>query len=460
MTATPAKPSRAAAAIPLAVAGLLAGLAFTEVDTSVLLWSALSIVILSAVTAGLRRRASTLLSAPVLVILIVSGVIMAGSLFYPLVEGQAAVGVALSLEALDLASPIRVALIFCLAVALGSSLIPSMAGGTGFRDVVATASSQAAAHPGALLAAGIGPLLLSILARNDTLLRANYGNVGDSTGIAIIAGTLAPFAEVALALALFASRQAAVRALALLGLGGWAAVHLAIATRQLAILPLAVLLGALLVGRRPRVLWVVAAGLASLVGSTLALTLRGNPAGVGLANNLPPILSGEINLLNWQGAIGNIIFSAPLTADVMNRPNAGSASNFITSVTPLPGALAGWDDLAPRLRVNLFTPYNGLGELAAGGVPYLVAYGIAVGLALGVAGRLASRIEGTWGGVAKIALVAIAVLFAVTFLQYNLRSATRLLYYLLVLMLGLRVLAGRPTRPVRGVSRPIRAVRQ
>ena len=106
-----------------------------------------------------------------------------------------------------------------------------------------------------------------------------------------------------------------------------------------------------------------------------------------------------------------------------------SNSYFYTSINPMFGNIAGWPEIKDGLRVNRYVPYNGLSELATTGYGVLAMYFISVGFLLKGMERYFYR---SFLGI--MVVMCISGLFTVEILQYNLRSATRLLYYSAILL--------------------------
>jgi len=105
---------------------------------------------------------------------------------------------------------------------------------------------------------------------------------------------------------------------------------------------------------------------------------------------------------------------------------------LLTSISPLPGFLTDWPRVQEYLRLNAFVPYTALGELLNYGVNVGLAYFFVVGIYVSyidlnirealVRGRLFY----------VVVMLGLLLLFILVLWQYNLRSATRLLYYVLL----------------------------
>jgi hypothetical protein len=139
-----------------------------------------------------------------------------------------------------------------------------------------------------------------------------------------------------------------------------------------------------------------------------------------------------LNLLFSFGIIGVTAYqSAPLTP-----------STFWISVDPSPGDTAGWYQVASSLRLNINTPFAGIGELGNHGVAYLIPYCLVVGIVLAVFERQTLAFRRLGYGSLSLVPLGLSALFLLYAVQYNLRSSTRLLVYGLVLALVLQIVVG------------------
>ena len=224
-----------------------------------------------------------------------------------------------------------------------------------------------------------------------------------------------------------------VRAASLVSAFAVFALFVALGSRRLALVPVLFAAGAFAASagsvRARRYLAVAAATSVAIVG--VAWFLRGQ-ATHGLLPYLQAIASANpAEVLELTAIQDNVaMLFAQVSATVVVDP-AVPESSFWVSVNPLPGFASGWYDIAPALRLNAWTPFPAVGQLASHGWPWLVAYGLAVGAALGfVESGLKSRspITHQWAYIVAAALAAMFTLFT---LQYNLRSATRVVWYVL-----------------------------
>ena len=228
-------------------------------------------------------------------------------------------------------------------------------------------------------------------------------------------------------------RQRYVRMASLASAVAVFALFVALGSRRLALVPVLFALGAFAASagsaRARRNLVIAAAASVTIVG--VAWFLRGQ-ATHGLLPYLQAIASANpaevIELTAIQDNIAQLFAQVSATAVVDPAVPEGS---FWVSVNPLPGFASGWYDIAPALRLNAWTPFPAVGQLVNHGWQWLIGYGLAVGAALGfVEGGLNTRTRSTnqWAYIVGAALAAMFTLFT---LQYNLRSATRAIWYAL-----------------------------
>ncbi len=144
---------------------------------------------------------------------------------------------------------------------------------------------------------------------------------------------------------------------------------------------------------------------------------------------LPDIVKGEHP---WAATSQNILISFPLIGFTAFRMTFPLRDLFV-SVSPLPGGRAGWYDIASFHRLNAYTPAAGLGELANAGWVATVIVCLLIGATLAWL-DVRSKLHTAKGRqMLGLAIVMVSSLFLLFFVQYNLRSAIRLLYYALAL---------------------------
>lgn len=206
------------------------------------------------------------------------------------------------------------------------------------------------------------------------------------------------------------------------------------ATRWLALLPLANLLSLMLYDRtKPLGLFTI---LTSILLCFLANVVVIQIRSIGVHGIVPyfnHLYSNGIEFELLVIALNYITaFSYSLTA-YLSTTISYSAEYFWISINPMLGSMAGWPEIADELRVNKFVPYNAISELAAMGYGVLFAYFFIAGATLKV-------IENKFLTINIFCTIFVFVtvgLLATQLFQYNLRSATRGIYYLLLFYLAI-----------------------
>lgn len=230
-------------------------------------------------------------------------------------------------------------------------------------------------------------------------------------------------------------------------------------SRRLAMLPALFALG-LLIGRRNRatLLAVFCAIPLSLSLIGLALFLRGQSTHglIPYVQSLPTYFATPIP---WDSITRNIFISFGIVGATAFQQPAIDPGIFWVSINPLPGTAAGWYGEAAELRINAYTPYAGIGELGNYGTAHLVAYCVAVGMILGVFERQVRELGRD--GMAPLALipVGLAGLFVLYAVQYNLRTASRMLIYGIAASVALAAVAAVARRRRRAITSTHRSAR-
>lgn len=391
--------------------------------------------------AALRRLAGAFTPAAVPV-LVINAIGVLGFLFFAGLADTASVSAQLPTTDTTYTTALKIILLFTLALTLGA--IVGLASAS--RNLHSLHGSRFTANPAVLYFTGSLPLLVLVWGKGSALIEAPYYLDSSGPTSAVLAGmALAPVGILAFAVSLF--RADSRRIIGVMGLTGWSMVLFSIGTRHLALVPGLILLGRLLAvsdqSRRVGVFKVAAVISATTVLLQLPLVLRGTFGGVGLRPFTKRLIADPIILFDFapQSVAGNVLFGVPLTGFVAESADL-DRSDFWTSISPMPSFLTDWPVLSNRLRVNNYTPYSGLGELGAHGWLALLSYAALVGFALAIVHRIISGLPDRVRPTALVLSIALTVLFSIDMLQYNLRSATRLMWYLLVCLVCLRVLLG------------------
>ncbi len=224
-------------------------------------------------------------------------------------------------------------------------------------------------------------------------------------------------------------------------------------SRKMAVLPLLFVVAVLVsTERRGGKVWAafIAGTIISIELLHLALFLRGLPEH-GIIPYVQGVESGYLDSGVGYDAVGrNILIAFALIGATAYQAPPIPHGDLFVSVNPIPGGSAGWYDIAFQHRFNSFTPYAGLGELANDGISTLVIYFIIAGLVLAVFDRECGRLVASGRNILAIGYLGLAGYFALTMMQYNLRSGTRYLYYGLVATAVLRIVVNRSRAPLPG----------
>ena len=318
------------------------------------------------------------------------------------------------------------------------------------KPVWSAVEPYAARHWPSVLILSTLPLVLGVLAVGpaETFYRGDYlALVGPNWMAELSDGTI-PLALGSIGMVLFGRFHRVGRASAALLVLAYAIFLLAKDTRMLSLLPL-ILFATFLVqrGRRTRLRNIIAGALTSALTALLlyqlVLTLRGLPV-AGLVPYLDAIFRDPVASVSsgggLHGFLASVLFSLPYAGALARHVSSLPPSTLVTSLTPLPSGLTDWQSLEPWLRFNIFSPYSSLAELAILGSGVLVCYFFVVGFLATALQRAAQRLGGVRPRILHLGLMALFVLFAVTILQYNLRTSTRLMWYALGLYAVMRVL--------------------
>jgi hypothetical protein len=377
-----------------------------------------------------------------IVILVFNAVAVLGQLFYRDIAHVAAVSAILPSDEDTYQAAMVIFAIASLAFWCGNII-----GTIGVKRVVVRAAAPRRSQKldvsrlgvGKVLALGSTPLVLGAagLSIHGLLSRPHYLQSYGPDVFSKIGSALLPLGLASTTLLLL-TRRAAPRAAGFLLLACYVTYLFAKGSRALALVPIIVYGVSILIkdgsvaGRRIQPFLAMVAAGATLFFLNLPLALRTGDAGlIPYASRIgerPSVLWPD----NLLAPIGNILFSVPLTGHIASEGALIPRSYFYTAINPLPGSLTGWSDIQRELRVDVYTPFNTLGELALHGMPFLIGYFMIagfVGMRLEVHARRGAFVQQL---VARVALASFLALFSLSVLQYNLRSSTRILWYAVI----------------------------
>jgi hypothetical protein len=214
---------------------------------------------------------------------------------------------------------------------------------------------------------------------------------------------------------------------------GYTLAFLGLGSRRLALIPILFALGvfAALPNRRSR--WLLAGtAVLSVYLVGLPLAFRGLPAH-GIApylDALPDIMRSEHP---WAATGRNLLIGFALIGQTAFGLAAFPKADIAVALNPLPGGPAGWYDIADSHRLNIYTPTAGLGELGNAGWEMAILVCLMLGAVLAYVDVRSKRLMARDKQLFGLALVLLGALFLLLITQYNLRSATRMLYYAVAL---------------------------
>ncbi len=223
----------------------------------------------------------------------------------------------------------------------------------------------------------------------------------------------------------------------------YALLYLAVATRALALWPVLIFTGAFFAGALNLTRLIIAGTFVSLLalfGAEAALNLRALPDH-GLDASLRYLVTQPSAVVGQGVPFHDVLFGAPLTLYVQTHVGHLSFGDFLTSVSPAPSSLTSWAQIAPLLRVNQYIPYSAIGELDNHGLWLLFAFMTVAAAALVAVERLVLSTSERLRGIGLATTLGIAAFFVVQCTEYNLRSVSRVIYYAVVLGVGLRLVS-------------------
>jgi len=206
----------------------------------------------------------------------------------------------------------------------------------------------------------------------------------------------------------------------------------AISTRRLALLPVLFCVGGLVAqpaSRRWRAALLVVLILTPFV-MMIPLAMREMGAiGIATLARVPELIAGLDVRWQLQTSANNVFMSLPITIESAKKSGVDPMAYVLTGINPLPGRWTDW--YQNQIRINLYMPFNAVGDLLRAGMWVALLYYAVIG---GCFARIELRLraEGRLGPV-LLMLLGLCFAFIVFSLQYPLRSATRMIYYMFAL---------------------------
>jgi hypothetical protein len=276
------------------------------------------------------------------------------------------------------------------------------------------------------------PLFVLVVSYGPSKLleRSSYieQHVGSPTIVS--ASTLLSLAAIAGLGCLWAGRRYRAWVLVLLAVA--ALTFLGLGSRRLALIPVIFSLGMLAINasRRTRLIVIASCALSYyLIGLPLKFRAQASHGILPYLGSLPEIVAADHP---WAATAKNLLISfAIIGKTALMQPFP--LRDLYIALSPVPGSLAGWYDIAPYHRLNAYTPVAGLGELWNAGLLATAIVSLLLGAILAWLEIRAKRLLANGKQILSLVLIVLSTLFLPFFMQYNLRAAVRMLYYALAI---------------------------
>jgi len=99
------------------------------------------------------------------------------------------------------------------------------------------------------------------------------------------------------------------------------------------------------------------------------------------------------------------------------------------SINPLPGSIAGWYDYAEDMRINSYAPYSLHGRVFRTGTIFTIVYFFTTGFIFSYMEKKVRSLLNKDKRLLAFTIVLILILYIVYGFEYNMRAATRYIYY-------------------------------
>lgn len=108
------------------------------------------------------------------------------------------------------------------------------------------------------------------------------------------------------------------------------------------------------------------------------------------------------------------------------------SQSFLTSISPLPSSMLDINQMLSAQSLTANAPFSSISILALAGMPFLAIYYFITSLSLAIISNYFTKNKSPL----IIIIIALYLMFAIFSVQYNLRGATRLIYYAYLLYLA------------------------
>lgn len=369
---------------------------------------------------------------------VITGAGFGGYLIYGLHPGLGQAGASLATEAADVNPTIRLLVIAASCLVVGASLTS----GRAHAETLLKAVEVSRSARSWMLFACFLPLLLALRGYHTLMDRETYlyGSAGSLTNTAT---SQLGFAAVALLGYLFVAERGGRRFFSVVLTIGYAVLFFGTGSRRMALLPIVFALGGYAASMtRKSAIWLLIAALVALWLSPLPLFLRGLPEH-GVVPYWHALGAYRHSGIGVRWSINNILFSYPVISTTAFQESHIPLHNIWVEMNPLPGTHTGWYQISASMRINDFVPFSGIGELGQQGMTFFASFWLVIGLVFGYLERRVRRLLNAGLQVPALAILGLTSIFAVIVTQYNLRSASRMLYYAIAIDLLVRAFSAR-----------------
>ncbi|WP_104138143.1 hypothetical protein [Arthrobacter sp. ZGTC131] len=382
-----------------------------------------------------------------IVVLALSGCLALGYSLYPLIENEALVSMRIPFSRLAYDAAFAVIFLSIVSIFFGGLFFLRPPARRQIEDESNRLEVLVSLHAGKLLALSVIPLILYIVGYGPAglLERRHYLEMAGPQLIVSASSIFGPVGAVLASIVLIVRRSPRhLRTTAGLLLGGYFVVMISTGSRAVAVLPL-ILLWLFIEFRKPGKLGAAISVVGSLFSVVVllnaSLVFRLEAVGAGLLPYLDVLTEKSDRLfeVRFGQLVGNVLFGVPLTGDIVMSGQLDQ-QYFWTSINPLPGGLTDWSSILGELSWGPATPFNTFGELYAYGIIYVVMFMFSVGALVSGLDNIISSFDGALRQTLTLVAVISLLLFASAVFQYPVRNASRIVWYLAVVVAGLAML--------------------
>jgi len=237
------------------------------------------------------------------------------------------------------------------------------------------------------------------------------------------------------------AQDAKKKAYGLFIIGAYGTIYFAMSSRALAIIPFAIaiaIINRFTLGKA--IISAILVPFSTFIGLALPLYLRSLPE-EGLVPYLKSLQFVAFGQVSSRTVFQNFIVSFDLNGLTAFSVSKLPLRDLIIEISPIFGQAAGWYDISRNHRFNSATPFAGLGEIMNYGFIYFLVVFTLIGAVIGGLNfYLSAKIWGL-GKISFFILMAGTSYFALLCLQYNFRSAIRVIYYLMAYVIAIGLMS-------------------